>query len=369
MDLRGGRIRLRLGAYGRLNTGPLRHSQSADRQDGISPKGHEVKILAMGRGVPRLQVRLLGCYVLIPSFLALLSILRGSVLAPSLPYWDRVLLFIPPAISGWIVAGVLIGGLIELTGARSLPATIGATAIGAVLTATFNYYSLSLYFYFMRGRWPWLAPLYKGNLPQFNDALPKFLIGPHAIYLYVTIAMTYAGYRALVPGARYLGDGGHATVEAARELNSIREESQPAPIDRALKPPNKIDTRTPAFIRRLAPHLGTELILLSAEEHYIRIVTRLGSALVLYRFSDAIEELTRFDGDRVHRSFWIAWCEVVKIQRQGRTYRLKMSSGEYVPVSRSQTGVVLRRLSQYNVDGHMGPPSVAWISAGNRSTR
>ena len=251
-----------------------------------------MKIREIGQRMPGISIRLFICYVLVPCLLSLLCIVRGTVYAPSLPYWDRVWLFMPPAIPGWIVAGVLIAGLIELTNARSLVATVASTAVGAVLAAAFNYYELSIYYYFMRDRWPWLRPLYDGNVPLFNASLLKFLVGPSSIYFYAAIAITYAGYRALVPGARYLGDIGRRTAGAIPELNPAREESQAAANDRALTPTNNIGAGTPAFIRRLDPHLGSDLVLV--------------------------------------------------------TYRIKMSSGEDVPVSRSQTGVVSRRLSQHN---------------------
>jgi hypothetical protein len=304
-----------------------------------------------------LTPRLLVCYLLIPGLFALLNILRGTVYAPTLPYWDRVLVFLPPALSGWIIAGVLIAGIIELTGARSVLPTVASTAVGAVLAATFDYYSLGSYYYLMRDRWPWLRPFYDGNVPIFKDPLPHFLICPSSIYFYATIAITYAGYRALVPGARYLGDKGTVAVGSTPAvLNQNGAGSQPDTDDatqgRGVSP----------FLRRLPPQLGGELILLSAEEHYVRVVTRLGSALVLCRLSDAVDELTNIDGDRVHRSFWVAWREVVKVQRQGRSFRLKMSSGEEVPVSRSQIGVVSRRLSRHNADGRSSAPAVAPVT-------
>ena len=316
---------------------------------------------AAGQFMPRLPARVVVCYVLIPVCLALLTILRGTVYAPSLPYVDRVLLFLPSALSGWLVAGVIIAGLIELTSARSLLGTAALTAVGTVLAATFNYYMLASYFFLMRDRWPWLQPLFSGDLPIFKDSLRAFLVGPSSIYFYATIAITHAGYRALVPGARYLGDSGHAMDAAASKLNEVRDEIRPGIDDESRR------QDAPAFMRRLAPQLGGELILLSAEEHYVRIVTHAGSALVLYRLSDAIEELAKFDGDRVHRSFWIAWREVVMIQRQGRTYRLKMSSGEYVPVSRSQIGVVSRRSAHNNANPQISQPSQSLAPTASRA--
>jgi hypothetical protein len=334
-------------------------------------RGIRMKMSAVARRIPKPTTRILGCYLLIPSLLALLTILRGTVYAPSLPFFDRVLLFLPSALSGWIVAGVFIAGLIESTKARSIPATAALTAAGAILAATVNYYVLGSYYFSMLDRWPWLTPFYSGNVPLFKDPLRVFLVGPSAIYFYATIAIAYTGYRVLVPGARYLGDRGNSTTRATPAMNSVRKKPRSAGDDKshfeshspgkAQSPVAAVHPGAPAFMRRLAPQLGGELILLSAEEHYVRIVTRLGSALVLCRLGDAIEELTGLDGDRVHRSFWIAWREVAKIQRQGRTFRLKMSSGEYVPVSRSHIGVVSRRLSQYTAAGRVGPMSAVPI--------
>ena len=47
-------------------------------------------------------------------------------------------------------------------------------------------------------------------------------------------------------------------------------------------------------------------IALQGEDHYVRIHTALGSELVLMRLGDAIQELDGLEGERVHRSWWVA---------------------------------------------------------------
>ena len=89
------------------------------------------------------------------------------------------------------------------------------------------------------------------------------------------------------------------------------------------------------FLRRIPAKLGTELLWLSAEDHYIRVTTPLGSDLILCRLSDAIAELGDEAGQRVHRSHWVARRAVDAVERKDGKTVLRLSNGETVPVSQS----------------------------------
>jgi hypothetical protein len=88
-----------------------------------------------------------------------------------------------------------------------------------------------------------------------------------------------------------------------------------------------------AFFNRLPLNIGRDLTCLQVEDHYVRVHTRLGSALVLMRFSDALVSLSAERGLRVHRSWWVAFDAVTGMQRAGRTAELTLSNGIVVPVS------------------------------------
>ena len=90
-----------------------------------------------------------------------------------------------------------------------------------------------------------------------------------------------------------------------------------------------------AFFSRLPPAIGTSLILLRMEDHYVRAVTRDGQALILMRLSDAIAELGDFPGLQVHRSWWVAVGEIQSVSRRGKALVLIMADGSRVPVSSS----------------------------------
>jgi hypothetical protein len=86
------------------------------------------------------------------------------------------------------------------------------------------------------------------------------------------------------------------------------------------------------FLRRLPPALGRDILRLEMQDHYVRAETRLGSAMVLMRFSDAVAELGSA-GMQVHRSWWVARDAVASLHREGKRTRLRLVNGAAVPVS------------------------------------
>lgn len=93
--------------------------------------------------------------------------------------------------------------------------------------------------------------------------------------------------------------------------------------------------------RALLPyHLGDDLVSLSSEDHYIRVVTDRGNALVRYRFADAIKELSGIMGIQVHRSHWVAVRAVERVSSDGKGYRIRLTDGNEFPVSRTNVGVI-----------------------------
>jgi hypothetical protein len=76
------------------------------------------------------------------------------------------------------------------------------------------------------------------------------------------------------------------------------------------------------------------LAAIEAEDHYCRVHARTGqSALLHYRFGDALAELAGTDGAQVHRGAWVAAAAVEGAERDGRRWRLVLAGGVSVPVS------------------------------------
>ncbi|MFV3128260.1 LytTR family DNA-binding domain-containing protein [Niveispirillum sp. KHB5.9] len=113
--------------------------------------------------------------------------------------------------------------------------------------------------------------------------------------------------------------------------------SVPAPVS-AEPPPTPagdgLQEKLPASIR--GPVLCLEM-----EDHYVRVHTAQGSALVLMRMTDAVAQAP--EGLRVHRSWWVAADAVRQVARRGRTVQLDLGNGLSVPVSQPYLKAVTDR--------------------------
>ncbi|MEM9583431.1 MAG: LytTR family transcriptional regulator DNA-binding domain-containing protein [Pseudomonadota bacterium] len=126
---------------------------------------------------------------------------------------------------------------------------------------------------------------------------------------------------------------GEPATDPAEE--HVTEPTKPEPPAPEPQKPEPRELAPPVFLERLNAKIGTKLIRLSMQDHYVEAHTADGSQLILMRMADAIEELDGLDGLRVHRSHWVAKAQVTGLKRaQGRLF-LIMSDGAEVPVSRS----------------------------------
>lgn len=109
---------------------------------------------------------------------------------------------------------------------------------------------------------------------------------------------------------------------------ALNRQAAPRPVPEGL---------APAAIRtRLPPRLArSRLVAVEAEDHYLRIRTEAGSALVLMRLGDALEALSGLDGFRTHRSWWVARTAVEAARWKGGRGALTLSDGASAPVSRT----------------------------------
>jgi hypothetical protein len=121
-------------------------------------------------------------------------------------------------------------------------------------------------------------------------------------------------------------------------------QSGPTP---AAVPPSLAETPAPAYapppnplLDQLPAELGSAIIALEMEDHYVRVHTALGSALVLMRMRDATALLGDLEGMQVHRSWWVARGAVEDVLRDGRNVRLVLARGIEAPVARAQVAVL-----------------------------
>lgn len=91
---------------------------------------------------------------------------------------------------------------------------------------------------------------------------------------------------------------------------------------------------------RLPPRLGRTVLCLQMEDHYVRVHTPHGSALVLMSLSQAMAGLEDVEGVQTHRSWWVARGSIAGVIEDGRRLRLRLTGGLEAPVSRARVGVL-----------------------------
>lgn len=91
-----------------------------------------------------------------------------------------------------------------------------------------------------------------------------------------------------------------------------------------------------ALIERLPVHLrSADIFAITSEDHYVRIYTSNGDAMVLMRLSDAIKEAAPLTGLSPHRSWWVAEGGVKAVKRQDGKSIITLKNDVIVPVSRT----------------------------------
>ncbi len=109
------------------------------------------------------------------------------------------------------------------------------------------------------------------------------------------------------------------------------QNTQDAPV--LPEPDTEIENR---FCERLPIPLKSAVIYaVQSEDHYLRVYTEMGEAMILHRLSDAIAELSQFEGRQVHRSWWVAKDAIQSVKKAEGKTELVLVNGLVVPISRS----------------------------------
>ena len=89
------------------------------------------------------------------------------------------------------------------------------------------------------------------------------------------------------------------------------------------------------FVSKLPVALRRDILALEAEDHYVRVHTLHGSALILMRLADAAALIDPRLGLRVHRSWWVAKDGVRALERSPGRAIARLVDDTAVPISRT----------------------------------
>ena len=100
------------------------------------------------------------------------------------------------------------------------------------------------------------------------------------------------------------------------------------------------DLNTDQFFARVPDRLGRDLLALEAQDHYLMVHTRRGSALIHMRLSEAVQILPPQLGFQAHRGWWVARGEVAGLRRDRHQTLIELTGGLTVPVGRTYLAAV-----------------------------
>lgn len=184
-----------------------------------------------------------------------------------------------------------------------------------------------------------IAALIEPGLTRRLTGRPRLFVLAQLAAMTPTIAVWISLLPVLLYGARLSGERilvvlpdvltiNLAVVILAWLTRKALARRDPPPAPEGLAPP-VIRTRLPPRLAR------ARLVAVEAEDHYLRIRTDAGSALILMRLGDALEALESRDGFRTHRSWWVARTAVEAARWKAGRGALTLSDGSTAPVSRT----------------------------------
>ena len=231
---------------------------------------------------------------------------------PTFPTATRYAFWLGLTVAG-AVAAVAAEAILPATRLRGL-VRIGAVALASALPMTFIV--------------AWTMALVQPGRFFTPQQLPALFACVAAVQLLIVYATTTTARTA---------DGAEAP-DGLPALPKLRAEAVPAAFPSAL-------------LRRLPPGIGSDIIALETEDHYLRVHALGGSALILMRMADAAALLDPRLGAQVHRRWWVAQAAVAEVRTEGQKLSLCLIDKTVVPVGRTFSAATRARFTHAcNID-------------------
>ena len=136
-----------------------------------------------------------------------------------------------------------------------------------------------------------------------------------------------AGAITLWVAANYFFDRFVGLPRFAREQSSYQESAPTA------ETPAPIASSLASLMEKLPVTVRGDVIALCAEDHYVRVVTTKGSALIYGKVTALASSMPPDWGVRVHRSHWVSRSAARRLHQRDGKYRLTLAGGTEIPVS------------------------------------
>ena len=90
----------------------------------------------------------------------------------------------------------------------------------------------------------------------------------------------------------------------------------------------------PGLLLACQPPIKGEILAAEAQEHYVKLKATEQGGMALYRFGDAVRDLSRYSGMQIHRSHWVSDQAVAAVVGKRGSLKIELTDGDVVPVSR-----------------------------------
>lgn len=280
--------------------------------------------------------RLLHFFLPLTLGLSLLFAVLGPPTTQALPFWQAWAHWWAHVSLGLGLAVFAARGLSRLRAAATLPLPVFLLLSGAMGAALFAPVALALE--------SWLP---QAPVADADDALDAWESrgGRWAVLAeFLQLAPSYLASWFLVNAAPVLAGRGSPAVTAPAPSSP----EGAAVVASGAPPPRR------GLLDRLPPAIGRDLVSISADLHYLQVVTTRGRATVLGSLSHVEADLAG-QGMRLHRAHWVALAQVKRLQKSEHGWRCELHDGRRLPVSRRRVADVRAALGRDFVVGEVDP--------------
>lgn len=245
---------------------------------------------------------------------------------------------------GFVNGGHLQLALRELRAEFSSPVTLAALAgVAVVVGISGPFGTLEAFSLLPRlAYWAVVVPLtYGAGFMGTQLAHPYLPRGPRALRIALAalgsalaVALVLAVVNASL-GVRFGGIGTIAVSFAAVYVICLVIEA----VGFVLQSQSKAaqgEGQPPALLSRLPLDKRGALLAISAEDHYITVITTKGREMLLMRLADAMAEAAPVQGLQIHRSHWVALAAAAQVQRLGDGAEVRLTDGTRLPIARAR---------------------------------
>jgi hypothetical protein len=271
--------------------------------------------------------RLLNYFLPLTLGLALLFAVLGPSTTRTLPLWQAWGHWWVHVSLGLGLAIVAAGGLSRVRAVAALPVPVFLLLSGVVGAALFAPLALALE--------SWLP---QDTGADNDDVLDGWAARGGAWAVMAELLQLAPSYLA----SWFLVNAAPVLAERARDPADPDASPFPTGADAA---PSAGSPTQRNILDRLPPAIGRDLVSVSADLHYLQVITTLGRATVLGSLNHVETDLAD-QGMRLHRAHWVALAHVKRLQKSEHGWRCELRDGRRLPVSRRRVAEVRARLGR-----------------------